>query len=123
MDKKQQFLLLRIEKAGARASLRQGHLISREELLDLRIQIIPLSFRILSGVLAAVSAWACHFYYAAGSGGAAFGFGLLAFLLLLFAIFGFKKTLANLLDGLDAAQLVEAALEGIGHLVGSILDI
>jgi hypothetical protein len=122
MDKKQQFLLLRIEKAGVRASRRSGHLISRDELLDLRIQVIPFTLRITVGLLAAASAWASYTFHAADASGPAFGFGVLAVLLFLFALFGVRRTIGRILDSMDGLEMAEVALECIAKAFASVFD-
>lgn len=79
MDKKEQRLLIKIEKAGVRASLKSGRLVTREELLEQRIQVIPLTLRLAFGVVGAGSAWACYVMAAAGDEVTAAAFGLGSF--------------------------------------------
>jgi len=64
LDKKEQRLLHSIEKAGVRASLRSGHLVSKEELLDLKIQIVPLIFRLISAAGGVAVSIASHLHFA-----------------------------------------------------------
>ena len=50
---------------------------------------------------------------------------VLAILLFFFAVVGIRKTLGKILEGVDGAtagDLVEVALEGIVHVIGSLFD-
>jgi hypothetical protein len=122
MNKREQRLLVKIEKAGVRESLRSGHLVTREELLGLRIQIVPLTLRLAFGLLGAGSAWACYVLAQPGDDGTAAAFGLASFFLILIAVFGFKKTVEAVLDSVNGADLVCIALDGIAEIVSSISD-
>jgi hypothetical protein len=122
MNKKEQRLLIKIEKAGVRESLRSGHLVTQEELLGLRIQIVPLTLRIAFGLMGAGAAWACYVLAQAGDEGTAAAFGLASFFLLLMAVFGFKKTVEAVLDSASGAELIGIAIEGIAEIVSSISD-
>lgn len=125
MEKKEERLLRRVEKAGVRASLRAGHVVSREELLNLRIQIIPLTLRIATGVVAAVSAIFSYLHFSAGEFDSGSSLAALAILLTLFTAFGVRRTLSAILEndsGADSVEFLKAAVEGIGALVGSVFD-
>jgi hypothetical protein len=116
---RQQRLLHRIEKAGIRASLRAGHPLSREELLDVEVQVMPLATRLLFVALAFGATWASYTLYSAGQIAWCIGFGFTAVLLLLFAIFGVRRTLSDIFDNMDANtayELSELAIRAIAAL-------
>jgi hypothetical protein len=125
MDKKEQRLLHRVEKAGVRESLRAGHPISREELLGLKVQIVPLTLRLASASFGIACAIGSYSYFAAGEIGWGIGLAALALLLILFATIGVKKTFSHILEGMDSAssvEILEAAVEGIASLLGALFD-
>jgi len=108
-------------KAGVRASKRRDHLITSDELMDLKIQMMPSPLRVvlfLCGCLLlgfAVTAWPT------GSHGYQVLEGLLGAVMLLAGIFGIRRTFSGIIDGVancGAEAIVEAVLGGIG----SVLD-
>lgn len=125
MDKKSEKLVHRIEKAGIRASVREGHVLTETELLGLKIQILPIQVRIalgLSAVLAGLGSYGCFLFDQTIW---AVGLACLAMLLLFFAIFGVRKTLSTILDAFDAASSAEvlgAAADGVVSAMGSLFD-
>lgn len=125
MDRKTEKLLKRVEKAGVRRSLRAGHVLDRDELLAVKVQVMPGSLRIalgISSVGAGVSSYLC---WTRDAPGWSVLLALLAFFLFLFAVFGIRRTLSNILDGLGDAvsqEILGAAVEGIFSAVGSVFD-
>jgi hypothetical protein len=125
MDRKTEKLLKRVEKAGVRRSLKTGHVLDRDELLAVKVQVLPDYLRIalaVSSVAAGVSSYLCWTRDAPGWSGV---LAILAFFLFLFAVFGIKRTLSKILENLgDAAsqEILGAAIEGIFSAVGSIFD-
>lgn len=122
---KHEKLLPRIEKAGIKASLKAGHPVTREELLQVRVQLLPALFRwTLGGISAALGYGSCvAFMHDKEPTG--FGLAVLAILFLFFALAGIRRTLGKILDSMDvgdAGELIGAALEGIGSVIGSIFD-
>jgi hypothetical protein len=125
MDRKTEKLLKRVEKAGVRRSLKAGHVLDRDELLAVRVQILPDYLRITLAVSSAVAGGSSYFCWIGEEPGWSLLLGILALFLFLFAIFGIKRTLSKILEGLgDAAshELLGAAIEGIFSAVGSIFD-
>lgn len=125
MDRKTEKLLKRVEKAGVRRSLKAGHVLDRDELLAVKVQVLPDYLRIALGVsslIAGVSSYLCWTRDESAWGG---GLSIFAFFLFLFAIFGIKRTLSKILEGMgDAAayEILGAAIEGIFSAVGSVFD-
>jgi hypothetical protein len=125
MDRKTEKLLKRVEKAGVRRSLETGHVLDRDELLAVKVQVMPDYLRIalaISSVATGVSSYLC--WILEEPGGSVL-LAMLAFFLFLFAVFGIKRTLSKILENLgDAAsqEILGAAIEGIFSAVGSIFD-
>ncbi len=107
-------------KAGLRTSRRVRHPLSREEILELRVQIIPTAPRLIMA-LAAISLFtAAAFSWPFTSNSSAAVEVLIGVFLLLFAIFGIRRTLSNLADQMpfEAFELlVESILKAIGHSI------
>lgn len=117
----------RAVKAGVKASKKLHHVVTPEELLALRVQTWPAGLRVLVciiGTLLLLGAW---FGWPLEGGLARFFEGIGGVLLVLFGIFGVKRTLSNLVDGLgnavDAGELVGAIIEGVAEVAGSVIDL
>lgn len=125
MDPKTQKLLAKVEKAGVRQSLKAGQPIGREALLALKVQIVPAPVRWMLAVMAAGAGVGSYYCTKHDSPGWGVLLGLGAVLLLVFAIFGIRRTLSKIVDNLDAGaigELLGAAVEGIGSALGSVFD-
>ncbi len=103
-------------KTGVRTSRKVHHTLSREEILALRIQIIPLWPRLLLGLAAIVllifggSGWPSPSDFVQG-------IEVIAGVFLgLFAIFGVKKTVSNVFEGASDLN----ALDGIIDVLSSL---
>lgn len=124
MDRKTQKLLTKVEKAGVRHSLKAGHVLDQQELLSIKVQLIPAPVRVLTGVLAVAAGAASWFWSDEHPLGSIMLF-LLAVLLLIFTIYGVRRTLSKIVDSWDAASvgdLLSAAVEGITEVAGSVFD-
>jgi hypothetical protein len=115
-------LKMRAIKAGIRASKRRHHVVSKEELLGLKIQVLPATLRgflIIAGVAMialAVIGWpfpADPHQVLMGIGGG---------VLLIFGIFGIRRTLENVVDS-AVGEGIGALLEGILSGIGSAVDL
>jgi hypothetical protein len=114
-----------IEKAAVRATLKSGHPITRDELLELRVQILPASKRLLFGFLTLVFgclAWVLsdldYFWFSLLSSAA-------SLLSLFFAVIGVRRTISLTLDSLDRAgtdAVIEVALEAAAHVISAAAD-
>jgi hypothetical protein len=114
-----------IEKAAVRATLKSGHPITRDELLELRVQILPASKRLLFGFLTLVFgclAWVLsdldYFWFSLISSAA-------SLLSLFFAVIGIRRTISLTLDSLDRAgtdAVIEVALEAAAHVISAAAD-
>jgi hypothetical protein len=108
-------------KAGIRASKCRHHLVTKEELLSLKIQVMPDTLRgilILAGlaaILGAAIGWpfsADHHQILMGIGGG---------VSLIFGVFGMTRTLEKVGDAF-ANQGFDALLEGIFSAIGNVVD-
>jgi len=97
-------------KAGARRSRKLHHVLSREEVLALRVQILPALPRLLmvgAGIALVICAWLS---WPSDSNTMRFIEGFCGLLLFLFGIFGIRRT-------------VEGIVESVGHgILDSIID-
>ena len=109
-------------KAGIRASKKRHHVVSKEELLKLKIQVLPSSLRgflLLSGaamILGAVIGWpfpADGHQVLMGIGGG---------LLVIFGVFGVRRSLETFVDGLSSASDAADVLGIIIEAIGSAFD-
>jgi hypothetical protein len=121
MDRRTERILRKTEKAGLRKARREGHMLSREELLSVKVQLLPDYTRWLlfgGSVIAGLASWGCLLFDMNAAGSI---LAVLSVFLLLFSIFGFKRTLEAVADNMSY-ELVDLALDAIGSAVGSALD-
>ncbi len=104
-------------KAGIRASKRRHHVVSLEELLALKIQIVPASVRIFA-VLAGAGLIAGAWFEWPSARNLVCGLEAVAGIFTaLFGIFGVRRTLSGLLDGAG-----EVVVEILGEIAGALFD-
>lgn len=118
-------LLPKIEKAGVKAALKAGHVLSRDELLEVKVQLLPALYRWGLGGISAASAYGSYAGFMADSASRGLGMAMLSLLFFFFAIVGVRRTLGRILesmDGVDAGELIGLALEGIGSVIGGLFD-
>ncbi|GAA5144802.1 hypothetical protein GCM10023213_35540 [Prosthecobacter algae] len=118
-------LLPKIEKAGVKAALKAGHVLSRDELLEVKVQLLPALYRWGLGGISAASAYGSYSGFMADSASRGLGMAALSLLFFFFAIVGVRRTLGRILesmDGVDAGELLGLALEGIGSVIGGLFD-
>ncbi len=118
-------LLPKIEKAGVKAALKAGHVLSRDELLEVKVQLLPALYRWGLGGISAASAYGSYAGFMADSASRGLGMAALSLLFFFFAIVGVRRTLGRILesmDGVDAGELIGLALEGIGSVIGGLFD-
>ena len=125
MNHKAEKLLPRIQKAGVKACLKAGHELDVQELRQLKVQVVPSIMRWSLGALSVASACGSCYAFYMGAAGTGAGLALAAVGLGYFAMAGVRRTLGKILDSMsavDAAELVGAALEGIGTQFSSLGD-
>lgn len=118
-------LLPKIEKAGVKAALKAGHVLSRDELLEVKVQLLPALYRWGLGGISAASAYGSYAGFMADSASRGLGMAALSLLFFFFSIVGVRRTLGRILesmDGVDAGELLGLALEGIGSVIGGLFD-
>ncbi|OAM87709.1 hypothetical protein OH491_08270 [Termitidicoccus mucosus] len=125
MNRKSELLAKRIEKAGIRASIKEGRVLTEPELRNIKVQILPNPLRVIFcvlGVISAIVSYCCFMHDLDGCGVTS---ALISILMLLFGIFGVRRTLSRILDSMDAidaAQILVHAIEGISSAIGSLFD-
>ena len=125
MDRKSERLAQKIEKAGIRASIKEGHPLTESELLNIRVQILPNPLRATFCVFGAISAIASYYWFTQDFDGYGIVSAFISILLIFFGIFGVRRTLSRILDtmdAMDAAEIVGYAIEGISSAIGSLFD-
>jgi len=125
MDRKSERLVKSIEKAGIRASKKEGHPLTEAELRDIKVQVLPSPLRIIFAVLGVVAGILSYSSFTQDSEGAGFLWASVSLFMILFGIFGVRRTLSRILDSMDAvdaAEILGHAVEGIASAVGSLFD-
>ncbi len=116
----------RAVKAGVKASKRLHHVVTREELLAVRVQTMPATLRGLLIVVGTVILLAGWFGWPLESGWARFFEGVGGLLMMMFGIFGVRRTLSKVVekvgDTVDPTELVGAIIEGVVEVLGSVVD-
>lgn len=110
----------RAVKAGVMASKKLGHIVTPRELLSVRVQTMPVLFRIfllLLGLMLMGSAW---FGWPSDSNpvqALEFIGGIFSFV---FGIFGVRRTLSNVVDALEPLEFAGQVIELIADAVSGI---
>ena len=114
-----------IEKAAVRAAKISDHPVTRDELLELRVQILPASKRLIFGFLSlflGCLAWVLsdldYFWFSLLS-------GLSSIASLFFAVIGVRRTVSMALDGLDQAgsqAILEMAVDAASYVISAAAD-
>jgi hypothetical protein len=107
-------------KAGVKASKKRHHVVSEQELLSLRVQTMPAWLRItlvLSGVTLLASGW---FGWPSESNAIQGVEAVSGIFAILFGSFGVRRTLSNVVEAVDAVDLVGSVLEAVAEAVASI---
>jgi hypothetical protein len=125
LTRQEERIVRNAQRAGLRMGRREGHVPSREEMLKLKVQVAPAWARWCSAVLALASAGGSWYTFSSELYGSGFLLAVLALLFFCFAIFGIRRTLSKILDGLDAthsADLFGIIVEGVFSAVGALFD-
>ncbi|MDB4307298.1 hypothetical protein OAK89_02300 [Akkermansiaceae bacterium] len=107
-------------KAGVKKSKKEGHVLTKEDLLKMKVQVMPSPFRIASASLGVFV-----IAYSLLAGGFSIFLFLLGLLFLMGGIYGYRKTLSKVVDGMDVVsgpELIEVVFEGVAGAVTSIFD-
>ena len=125
MNRKTELLAKRIEKAGIRASIKEGHILTESEIRNIKVQILPIPLRVLFGILGVVAAGASYVFFSNDMDGLGGFSAVLSVFMVLFGIFGMRRTLSVILDSMntaDGVELLAQAMEGIASAVGSLFE-
>ena len=107
-------------KAGVKASKKRDHVVSEQELLSLRVQTMSAGFRIALAIGGILLIAACWFGWPAASDAARVTEAIGGAFAILFGAFGIRRTLSRVVDSIDGADLVDAALEAIGEVLSNL---
>ncbi len=110
----------RAVKSGIKASKKRGHVLSVEELLDLRIQIIPFGIRAVMVVAGIASIIAACVEWPSASNAIQGLEAVSGILTICFGFFGVRRTLAELVGNLNPLDFAEAVVELIAHALSGI---
>jgi hypothetical protein len=105
--------------------LKEGQLLGKDDLLAMKVQIVPNYLRIALGLGSVIAGVFSYLYWTWNEPVLGGLLALASLMLFLFAVFGIRRTLSNILDGMDATsggELLEAAVEGVFSAVGAIFD-
>ncbi|MEZ0388385.1 MAG: hypothetical protein ACAI34_15025 [Verrucomicrobium sp.] len=125
LTRQQERIVRNAQRAGLRVGRREGHALSEEEVLRLRVQVAPAWSRWLSAFVSVGCALGSTFCFNSGSPGWGVLLAILSFLCLLFTIFGVRRTLEGILDSMsqtDALQILGNIVSGIFEVLGSLSD-
>jgi len=109
-------------RKGIRTSKKLHHALTRKEILNLKIQIVPAAVRILlaiGGILLISVSFAAWPSESNAIQGLEFLSGLL---LLLFGIFGIRRTLSGMADQMSY-EAFDLLVEGIFSAIGNTIDL
>lgn len=112
-----QTLEKRAVKAGVKASVKLGHVVSEQELMELRVQTLSTTLRVLlvlAGIALIASCWLGWPYPSSAIRWVEAISGVFS---LLFGIFGIRRTIGNLLETLDVVDLAGTVVEAIVDMV------
>jgi hypothetical protein len=110
----------RAVKAGVKCSKKHGHLVSKEELLALRVQTMPAALRVslvVLGFALIASGWLA---WPSDSNVVQGLEAISGILLIAFGAFGIRRTLSRVLDSVDAIDLGGVILEAVGDAVSGL---
>ncbi|MES2476318.1 MAG: hypothetical protein V4640_11090 [Verrucomicrobiota bacterium] len=110
----------RAVKVGVKASKKRHHVVTEQELLALRVQVMPPLLRILLGIVGLGLLLACGFAWPSESNATQSLEAVLGVLFILFGAFGIRRTLSKMLENVNTADAIESILELIGEAVSSI---
>jgi CBS domain containing-hemolysin-like protein len=107
-------------RVGIRTSKRVHHQLNREEVLALRVQVIPLLPRIVVGLIGAALILASWLEWPSPSNAVQAIECISGILLTLFAIFGVSRTLGEIVGNIDletGGDLVKTVIEAISDSI------
>lgn len=120
---KRSVLEKRVVRTGIKVSKQQGHTVSREELLNLRVQTLPNPLRLALVALGGACIAACYFSWPHEANSIRGLEAISGILLILFGLFGIRRTLSQILDSvqpLDAINLVGELVDAIANAVSDL---
>lgn len=109
-------------RKGVRTSKKLRHVLSRNEVLALKIQILPAAPRIAFALAGGLLLTAAVFAWPAGSEPVRVIEGMAGLFLLLFGVFGIRRTLSGL-ENQMSFEIFEALVEGILSAIGNSIDL
>ena len=113
----------RAVKTGIKASRKRGHVVSRDELLDLRVQTLPNLLRATLILLGFALIAACYFAWPSTSGSVRGLEAVSGIFAILFRAFGVRRTLSHLLDSVNPTDAVDLAGSIVELVANAVSDI
>ena len=112
-----QTLEKRAVKAGVKASVKRGHVVTEQELLELRVQTLSTTLRVvlvIAGIALIASGWFGWPYPSGVIRGVEAVSGIFS---LLFGVFGIRRTLGQLFESFDVLDLAGTVVEAVVDLI------
>ncbi len=112
----------RAVKAGVKAAVKQQRPLTKDELMELRVQSLSNGLRVflvLSGAALIASAWFAWPYPNGAVRGVEIIAGLITFI---FGLFGVRQTLSNLFDSHHGLALADVVVEIIAGIFSAMID-
>jgi prepilin signal peptidase PulO-like enzyme (type II secretory pathway) len=110
----------RAVRTGIKASKKRGHVVSGDELLDLRVQMLPNLLRAALIGLGIALICACYFAWPSTAGSIRGLEAVSGIFSILFGAFGIRRTLSHVLDSMDAVDLASVIGEVIADALSNI---
>jgi hypothetical protein len=110
----------RAVKAGVKASKKLHHVVTEDELLSLKIQVMPALPRILMAIAGVLLITSCCLSWPSDDIVIRSVEGISGAVLLLFGAFGIRRTLEHTLDTLDSLDMVGSIIETVADAVSNI---
>lgn len=107
-------------KAGVKASRKRHHVVSKDELLALKVQTMPATTRVLLVILGLVLIAFGWFGWPSESNAVQALEILGGIFSLLFGSFGIRRTLSQVLESMDAIDLAGVVVDLIGEALSNI---
>ena len=122
MPLSRQTLEKRAVKAGLKAAVKQQRPLTKDELMELRVQALSNGLRVflvLAGAALIASAWSAWPWPNGAVRGIEIIVGIITFL---FGLFGVRQTLSSLFDSTNGFGLADIVIEIIGGIFSAMID-
>lgn len=124
MTRKEEVLVRKVEQAGIKKSIKIGRQLSKEELLETKIQVMSRLWRCILALIGLAFAAAAAHNFAAKSIGWAQAWTIAAAICFVIALFGVRRPIKALLESvnpLSVDEIFRLAITGIGTALREFL--